>query len=191
MSRPHRSSSPHLTFRNDLREAQWRCDRSMWRWAMRHPEHFWTARVSGVKPRSMSASVAPPAASLPSVFEEFTLPHAVSTVGQVVSLPSAAKRTRGALLAYVQGLPQEKQGAVLQRFLTSTGTKRRRVAEPNAANKRSRVASPEVDVDAELLEGPFLQVPTEEVLQDTIIRCQCKSISHYLAERRRDRKSVV
>jgi hypothetical protein len=111
---------------------------------------------------------------LESCFQMFTVLQVVSVVGEVIQLPRAAKRNRTVLFDTLRAFPPETQSRLRTLALAHVGMKRKAAKSSIAPRKRMRVDTPEsteyMDVDEQLLDGPFFQPLTKEVTEGAVIR---------------------
>ncbi|KAJ7266935.1 hypothetical protein B0H12DRAFT_1200858 [Mycena haematopus] len=130
-----------------------------------------------------ASTVLPVAQSLEACFQTFTVPEVLSIVGEVVNVPRAAKRSRRLLFEVLDGFPADVRNTLKERTMERVGTKRKAADAGSARRKRRRVeaegpvgAPPEVvepsamdiDTDAGLLDGPFMEAPSKAVTNGVV-----------------------
>ncbi|KAJ6471302.1 hypothetical protein C8R47DRAFT_1077398 [Mycena vitilis] len=121
------------------------------------------------------------------VFKTYTKPQILEVVGEVVNLTRGAKRSKAKLFEELSTFPPDKQTTIRGLALTRLGTLKRKAADARAGpSKRRRVeTTPEpmgteliggIDVDEELLTGPFFRAPTQEVTEGVVVRLTLNAV---------------
>jgi hypothetical protein len=109
--------------------------------------------------------------SMEACFQTFTVTEVVSIAGEVVQLPRGAKRNRQLLLDTLSQFSPDVQHRIKVIAMSRVGRKRKAAVTPHTTKKRARTETPEpIDVDVQLMDGPFFQPPSKEVTEGAVIR---------------------
>ncbi|KAJ7494790.1 hypothetical protein B0H11DRAFT_1910735 [Mycena galericulata] len=124
------------------------------------------------------------------VFSTFTLPQAISVVGEVVKVSRQAKRNKSLFFAALNAMSAEVKATIRAVASERVGTKRRARASAAVPRKRRRVDTEEQGAleptdppDEDLLTGPFFEAPTEETTQAVVSRMIDRTSNAALAKK--------